>query len=170
MPANPPLGPANSAPPDLIRVGVVSDTHGYLHPQIASALQGVHHIIHTGDIESPESLTTLAQIAPLSPIRGNMDFGGWAAALPTEDFIEVGSILIYALHDLTRITLDPEAAGIRVILSGHTHRPQARWQGDRLYLNPGSASLPRHGLAPTVAILEINGARIAYRIIELAPI
>jgi hypothetical protein len=170
MPVDPPIPTAPSPPPDLLRVGVLSDTHGYLHPQIASALQGVHRIIHTGDIESPEILTALAQMAPLSPIRGNMDFGDWAAALPTEDFIEMGNILIYALHDLTRITLDPEAAGIRVILSGHTHQPQARWQGDRLYLNPGSASLPRHGLAPSVAILEINGARIAYRIIELAPL
>lgn len=170
MPVDPPISTAKSPPPQLIRVGVLSDTHGYLHPQIANVLQGVHRIIHTGDIESPESLTALAQLAPLNPIRGNMDFGDWAAALPTEDFIEVGNILIYALHDLSRITVDPEAAGIRVIISGHTHQPRAHWQGHRLYLNPGSASLPRHGLAPSVAIVEIKGARIGYRIIELEPI
>lgn len=170
MPADPP--PKAAAPPssDLIRVGVLSDTHGYLHPQIPTALADVQRIIHTGDIESPEHLTALAQIAPLNPIRGNMDFGDWAAALPQEDLIEVGSIRIYALHDLSRISVDPEAAGIRVILSGHTHQPQARWQGGRLYLNPGSASLPRHGLAPSVAVLDIRRARIVYRIIELAPI
>ena len=155
---------------DLIRVGVLSDTHGYLHPQIPTALSGVQRIIHTGDIESPEHLTALAKIAPLNPIRGNMDFGDWAAALPQEDLIEVGSVLIYALHDLSRLSVDPEAAGIRVILSGHTHQPQARWQGGRLYLNPGSASLPRRGLAPSVAVLDIHCDRISYHIIELAPI
>ena len=170
MPVDPLTGKGSPRPPAPLRVGVLSDTHGYLHPQIADVLQDVHCIIHTGDIESPQSLATLSQIATLHPVRGNMDFGEWAAALPTEDFIEVGSILIYARHDLTRMTVDPVSAGIRIILSGHTHQPEARWQGDCLYLNPGSASLPRRGWGPTVAILEISGTQITYRMIELNPI
>jgi hypothetical protein len=83
--------------------------------------------------------------------------------------ITVGEITIYALHDLTRLSLDPAAAGIDVILSGHTHQPDASWQGSCLFLNPGSASLPRHGRAPSVAILEIDGSHITHRFFELAP-
>jgi putative phosphoesterase len=151
-------------------VGVVSDTHGYLHPAIAPVFEGVQRIIHTGDIESPAILTALARIAPVNPVRGNMDFGKWAAALPREEVITMGAVTICALHDLTLLSLDPEAAGIDVVLCGHTHRPQASWQGKCLFLNPGSASLPRHGQAPSVAILEIDGSHIDHRFCELEPI
>lgn len=148
-------------------MGVLSDTHGYLNPIIPSVFKDVHRIVHTGDIESPAILTTLARIAPLNPVRGNMDIGKWAAAIPSEDMITEGNATIYALHDLSRLSLDPEAAGINVILSGHTHQPEACWQGGLLYLNSGSASLPRYGHAPSVAIVEIEGSHIRHRFITL---
>ena len=106
-------------------------------------------------------------MAPLDAVRGNMDWGKWASKLPQEDLITIGAISIYALHDLTRLNLDPEVAGIQVVLSGHTHRPDARWRGSCLYLNPGSATLPRDGQAPSVALLEIRGTKIGYRFIAL---
>lgn len=134
---------------------------------IPSVFKGVHRIIHTGDIESPTILTTLSRIAPLDPVRGNMDIGKWAEAIPKEDMIAVGSITIYALHDRSQLSIDPEAAGIDIILSGHTHKPEACRQGKLLYLNPGSASLPRYGHAPSVAILEIEGLYISHRFIAL---
>ena len=170
MPVSPHRKASADAGSGIIRLGVLSDTHGRLHPAIASVFKGVRQIIHTGDIESPAILTALARIAPVSPVRGNMDFGKWAAALPGEDLITAGSVTICALHDLTRLSLDPEAAGIDVVLSGHTHRPEAIWRNGCLFLNPGSASFPRHGQLPSVAILEINGSQISYRFWELGPV
>ncbi len=154
-------------PATTIRVGVIADTHGYLNPAILSIFKGVDRIVHTGDIESPQILAVLARIAALDAIRGNMDFGKWASPLPREDMITIGGITIYALHDLTRLRLDPDAAGVQVVLSGHTHKREASWRGECLYLNPGSASLPRSGLAPSVALLDILGSRINYRFIDL---
>lgn len=170
MPVSVPRNASNGMDAGIIRVGVVSDTHGYLNPAIASIFGGVQRIIHTGDIESPAILTALARIAPVNPVRGNMDLGKWAAALPREDVLTVGGVTICALHDLTRLSLDPESAGIDVVLSGHTHRAEASWQGGCLFLNPGSASLPRHGQAPSVALLAIEGSRIDHRFCELEPI
>ncbi|MBL0715905.1 MAG: metallophosphoesterase [Desulfosarcina sp.] len=167
MPADTPSRPPIKTSQNLIRVGVLSDTHGHLNPDVLTVLEGVDLIIHTGDIDSADILTTLARIAPVYPVRGNMDFGDWVAVIPTEDIIEVGGIMIYARHDLSKISLDPEAAGIRVILSGHTHQPEAYWHADRLYLNPGSASQPRYGHAPSVALLEISGSRLTYHFIVL---
>ncbi len=168
MPADPPCNQANLAPSAAtIRVGVISDTHGYLNPGLVSIFKTVDRIIHTGDIEAPESLDVLAQMAPLDAVRGNMDFGKWAARLPREDLITIGAVSVYALHDLTRLTIDPETAGIQVVLSGHTHRPEARWRGTCLYLNPGSATLPRTGLAPSVALLDIRGCDIKHRFVSL---
>ncbi len=167
MPAEPRRSDSRPSPPAAIRVGVISDTHGYLNSGLVSIFKSVDRIIHTGDIEAPEILQTLAQMAPLNAVRGNMDFGKWASALPREDLITIGVVSVYALHDLTRLSLDPVAAGIQVILSGHTHRPKAHWRGNCLYLNPGSASLPRNGQAPSVAILEIRGPDISYRFVTL---
>ncbi len=151
----------------IIRIGVISDTHGYLNPAVLSIFKAVDRIIHAGDIESPEILTVLARLAPLDAIRGNMDFGKWASPLSREDMLVAGEITIYVLHDLTRLSLDPQAARIQVVLSGHTHQTEAYWRDACLYLNPGSASLPRHGQAPSVALLEIRGTQINYRFITL---
>ena len=167
MPVDTDQSRPDQVPSGMTRVGVLSDTHGFLHPAVSSVFKGVNRIIHTGDSESPHILTALARIAPLDPVRGNMDFGPWAQRIPREDMVTVGEVTIYALHDRTRLSLDPEAAGVDVILSGHTHRPEAFRRGTCLYLNPGSASLPRQGRAPSVAIIEINGSQVSYRFVEL---
>ena len=167
MPVEPRRSGSKPSSSAIIRVGVISDTHGFLNPGLIGVFKAVDRIIHTGDIESPEILDALAQIAPLDAVRGNMDFGKWASKLPREELITIGAISVYALHDLTRLNLDPEAAGIQVVLSGHTHRPEARWRGRCLFLNPGSASLPRNGQAPSVAILDIRRADIGYRFVAL---
>ncbi len=167
MPVDPRHRDATSSSPATIRVGVISDTHGHLNAGLVSIFKSVDRIIHTGDIEAPGILEALAQMAPLDAVRGNMDFGNWASPLPREELITIGAVTVYALHDLTRLDLDPEAAGIQVVLSGHTHRPEAFWRGACLYLNPGSASLPRNGQAPSVAILEICGSDVSYRFIAL---
>ncbi len=167
MPVKPRRSESRPSSSAIIRVGVISDTHGFLNADLPDVFKAVDRIIHTGDIEAPEILDALARMAPLDAVRGNMDWGKWASKLPQEDLITIGAISIYALHDLTRLNLDPEVAGIQVVLSGHTHRPDARWRGSCLYLNPGSATLPRDGQAPSVALLEIRGTKIGYRFIAL---
>jgi putative phosphoesterase len=170
MPADVIRPAPDRATPEGIRLGIISDTHGYLNPAVASIFQGVRHIIHTGDIDAPKILSGLSRLAPVTAVRGNMDFGKWAARLPREEMITFAAVTIYALHDLTTLSLDPAAAGIDIVLSGHTHCPEANWQGNRLYLNPGSASLPRRGQSASVAIVTIDAGRIAHRFFTLADV
>lgn len=149
------------------RIGILSDTHGYLSPAVVAALGNADLIVHAGDIDTPDVLEALKALAPIYPVRGNMDQGRWAASLNEIELIDVDGILMYALHDRSRLDLDPISAGFRVVISGHTHRPHAGYKGDVLFLNPGSAAFPRHGFSPTLALLDIDKDRIGYRFIEL---
>ncbi len=151
---------------DSVKVGVLSDTHGHLDSQVLDALTGTDLILHAGDIDNPKVLKSLADIGHVCPVRGNMDFGNWTQALPSEEYIEAGGTLIYMIHDLSHIGLDPEASGIRVVVSGHTHRPSLIEKNGVIYLNPGSASFPRGGHHPSVAIVDIANHRILCRHID----
>jgi putative phosphoesterase len=122
-----------------ILIGVISDTHGLLRPEALQALRGSEHIIHAGDVGSSEILDELATIAPVTAIRGNVDKDVWARRLPETEVVEIGGVLIYVLHDLTRLDLKPEAAGFRVVISGHSHVPKQETRDGVLYFNPGSA-------------------------------
>ena len=148
---------------DALTLGVLSDTHGHVDEAARAILGCADLILHAGDIDGPAVLATLEAMAPVVAVRGNMDRGAWAEHLPDEEIVEAGLIRIYVIHDLTRISLVPEAADIRVVVSGHTHRPQIREKDGVLYLNPGSASLPRGGHRATVALVEITGQEIACR-------
>ncbi|MFZ7126801.1 MAG: metallophosphoesterase family protein [Desulfobacterales bacterium] len=150
-----------------LRLGIISDTHGYLPQGVSEVFHGMDLILHAGDIDKPGLLESVRRIAPVAAVKGNMDTGGWAAALKSAELIEVGGVLIFILHDRSRIDLDPLAAGIQVVISGHTHRPEAERDSGVFYLNPGSASFPRFGLLPTVAILEIRNGGVSHRFIEL---
>jgi hypothetical protein len=148
-------------------IGVLSDTHGVLSDAAKEALRGVDQIIHAGDVDGPAVLKTLRTIAPVSAVRGNMDHGSWAEVLHPEDMISLNGTMIYVLHDLDRLDLDPVAAGIEVVISGHTHRPDIRFIRDVLYLNPGSASHGRRGNPPSIAILDLGSDRVSPRIVPL---
>ncbi len=139
------------------KIGVISDTHGLLRKGAVAALQGVDMIIHAGDSGGSEILDALLQIAPLKAVRGNCDFGPWAAGLPEELFVETDGGYLYVIHDLFRMNLDAAAAGIRIVVSGHTHAPEIFWKDDVLFLNPGSAGPVRSGRPPALAILETEG-------------
>lgn len=148
-------------------IGVLSDTHGHIEQSALEILRATDLILHAGDLDRPEVLNKLKSIAPVVAVRGNMDTGPWSQDLPLEEFVEAGDVLIYLIHDLSRITLVPETAGIRVVVSGHTHRPQGTDKNGVLYLNPGSASFPRGGHKGGLALLEITGRKIVWRYIEL---
>jgi len=148
-------------------VGVISDTHGLLRPQVAEAFRGTDLIVHAGDIDRPEVLEALREIAPVKAVRGNMDYNEWADALPAKDIIEIGEVFLYVLHDLYKLDLDPEAAGFHAVISGHTHQPLIEKKNGLLFLNPGSAGPPRRNSPVSLALLRINGTSLDARIVEI---
>ena len=150
-----------------IRVGVISDTHGLLRPEALRALRGSDIIIHAGDIGTAEVLERLRRVAPTFVVRGNNDRGRWAAKLPLTETVEVGNLRLYVLHELLRLDVDPIAAGVAVVVSGHSHRPSIRRRAGILYLNPGSAGPRRFTLPVSVALLGIAGQRTRPRIVTL---
>jgi putative phosphoesterase len=148
-------------------VGVVSDTHGLLRPEVYDLFKDVDSIIHAGDIDRPSTLEELQSIAPVIAVRGNMDDYSWAHELPEREVVEIGSILLYVLHDINRLDLEPSAVGIRIVVSGHSHRPSIREQDGVLYLNPGSAGPNRFRNPVSVAFLDIKGNSVQARIAKL---
>lgn len=148
-------------------VGVVSDTHGLVRPELLDALQGVERIVHAGDVGGKEVLAALKAIAPVVAVRGNMDRERWASKLRYTEAVTVGNVLIYIVHDLAALELDPAAAGIRVVVSGHTHQPALVERGGVLYINPGAAGPRRFKLPVSMAVLEIDGDRVESRFVKL---
>lgn len=148
-------------------IGVISDTHGLLRPEAVDALRGSRHIIHAGDVGSPDILEKLFQIAPVTAVRGNIDKEAWARILPETEVIELGGISIYALHDLARLDLKPQAAGFSVVISGHSHRPQQETRDGVLFFNPGSAGPRRFKLPISVGRLVIEHGKVRGELVEL---
>jgi putative phosphoesterase len=140
-----------------MKIGIISDTHGLLRPQAAERFSGVHHIIHAGDIGQPGVISELRKIAPVTAVRGNIDRGDWAAHYPDTALIKLGGRCLYVLHNIQELDLDPVAAGIDVVVSGHSHRPRSETVGGVLYLNPGSAGPRRFNLPIALATLELIG-------------
>jgi hypothetical protein len=138
-------------------IGILSDTHGLLRPEACERLAGVDHIIHAGDIGRPEVISGLRELAPTTAIRGNVDTGGWAAEYPDTAKLTFGGRSIYVLHNVNELDLDAAAAGVDVVVSGHSHRPKIETVGGVLYLNPGSAGPRRFTLPIALATLELTG-------------
>lgn len=150
-----------------MRVGVISDTHGLLRPEAVAALKDADHILHAGDVGEKEILVRLRHIAPVTAIRGNIDHSGPCAQLPETEFVELGGVNIYMLHDRNALDLDPRAAGIAAVVSGHSHQPLIERVKDVLYFNPGSAGPRRFSLPVSVGFLEIRNGKIEPRLVML---
>ena len=148
-------------------IGVISDTHGLLRPEALVALQGSDLLVHAGDIGSPDVIGTLQDLAPVFAVRGNVDGEAWASRFPKTQVVEVGGVLLYVLHDVNKLNLDPVAANFRVVISGHSHRPSVTTHHNVLYLNPGSAGRRRFRLPVTVAKLVVEAGLPYAEIIEL---
>ena len=138
-----------------------------LRPEALDTLRGSDHIIHAGDIGAPEILEKLATIAPVTAIRGNVDRAAWARKLAETEVVELDGISIYGLHDLAALDLKPEAAGFKVVISGHSHVPKQETKNGVLYLNPGSAGPRRFKLPVSVGRITIRGGKIAAEILTL---
>jgi hypothetical protein len=148
-------------------LGVISDTHGLMRPEAITALAGVEMIIHAGDIGTPEVLDALHAIAPVVAVRGNNDKGEWAHALPETEVVEVGGVVLYVLHDVKTLDLDPAAAGFHAVISGHSHQPTITTRQGILYMNPGSAGPRRFKLPISVARLIVRGDTLDAQLVEL---
>jgi len=153
---------------DKINIGIISDTHGSLSHKALSTLNRADVIVHAGDFDTPEVLSALEKLCPVIAVRGNMDYGDWAANLPTADMVELGGIHLYILHNLHALDLDPNTADVKVVVSGHTHQAAAVQSNGVLFLNPGSPTSPRHGTDASVAMLQVVQGRLRYHFIEVA--
>ena len=152
-----------------MRIGVIADTHGLLRPEALNALKGVDHILHAGDVGDPAILESLATIAPVTAIRGNIDCSGPCASLPATEAVSFPGHLVYILHSIADLDLDPAAAGISAVISGHSHKPGIETRKSVLYLNPGSAGPRRFSLPITLAILRFSPEELSAEIIPLIP-
>jgi uncharacterized protein len=150
-------------------IGVLSDTHGLLRPELLAALAGVDHILHAGDIGNPEILSTLRSIAPVTAIRGNIDTHGPCSHLPATEAIELAGCLLYMVHSREDLDLNPREAGIAAVIYGHSHKPSIEHHHGVLYLNPGSAGPRRFNLPITCALLRITNAHPQAEILPLLP-
>jgi len=149
------------------RIGVISDTHGLLRKEAVEALRGSELIIHAGDVGKPKILEELRKIAPVVAVRGNVDTEPWALALPETAVAEAGAVLIYVLHDVKALDLNPAAAGFRIVVSGHSHKSGKTQSGGVLYINPGSAGPRRFQLPVTVARLNLGEQPWKVEFVEL---
>jgi putative phosphoesterase len=152
-----------------MRIGLISDTHGLLRPEALDFLAGSEHIVHGGDIGGPDILERLAAIAPLTVVRGNNDTALWAKSIPETARIDLGGVGIFVIHDLKELGIDPAARGVRVVVSGHSHKPACVERGGVLYVNPGSAGRRRFTLPIAAGELLIDGGRVEARLVTLLP-
>ena len=150
----------------MIRIGLISDTHGLLRPEAVDVLRGSDFIVHAGDI-GEDVLEPLATIAPVTAVRGNNDRAPWAARITETEELRFGEVTLHVLHDLADLCLDPRAAGIDVVVTGHSHRPKVERRGGVLYVNPGSAGPVRFNLPISVALMQVAGKEVTVRIVEL---
>ena len=147
----------------MIRIGLISDTHGLLRPEALDVLRGSDFIVHAGDI-GEGVLEPLAAIAPVTAVRGNNDRAPWAARLAETDTLRFGEVTLHVLHDLA--DLGP-TTGVDVVVSGHSHKPKIERRSGVLYVNPGSAGPVRFKLPVSVALLQVIGGEVTARIVEL---
>ncbi|MFP5234722.1 MAG: metallophosphoesterase family protein [Acidobacteriota bacterium] len=141
-----------------MKIAVLSDTHGLLRPEVLPALEGVDSILHLGDVGDPKILDTLAAIALLTAIRGNIDREGRCSRLPETEVVLLDGAYIYLLHNIDGLHLDPAAAKFAAVLFGHSHKAEIRRHKGVLYFNPGSCGPRRFNLAVTMGYLHLSGA------------
>jgi uncharacterized protein len=151
-------------------IGVISDTHGLLRPEAIRALRGAEHILHAGDVGDSAILDALREIAPVTAIRGNVDGMGACAELPATDLVELGGRLFYLVHSVHDLDISPAAAGVAMVVSGHSHKASVEVRDGVTYLNPGSAGPRRFSLPVTVAFVTVEDSQdsLEASVLELA--
>ena len=151
----------------MTRLGVIADTHGLMRPEALAALRASDLIIHAGDIGEPAGLISLRASAPVVAVRGNNDRAAWARRLPESRTLRVGAIRVHVVHDVKDLAVDLERAQIRLVVSGHSHRPSIRDDQGVLFVNPGSAGPRRFALPISVARCLVRRDRVEARLIRI---
>jgi uncharacterized protein len=151
---------------EMKRIGLISDTHGLLRPEALTFLRGCDAIIHGGDI-GEGVLEQLEPLAPVTAVRGNNDNGTWAERICETEMVELGGLFVYAIHDLSQLDIDPTAAGVRVVVYGHSHKPLVETRDGVLYINPGSAGPRRFTLPIAAGELIVGGSSLSGRVVDL---
>jgi len=145
-----------------VRLGVISDTHGLLRPEVFEAFRGVDHILHGGDVGKVEILTELEALAPVTAVYGNVDGFDLRGRLPQVAELELDGFAIVVTHGdqfdrPTPAKLHAAFPKAEIIVYGHTHKPLLELV-DRTVtvMNPGGAGRPRFGIAPSVGVMELE--------------
>lgn len=155
-------------------IGVVSDTHGYLNPNLLELLRGVEHILHAGDIGDGQIIEDLGRIAPVTAVRGNNDREGPASLYPLEATELLGGHRFLLTHQvkLPKHMDDPafkgyKDAGVDVVVYGHSHMAVQQNMGGVLFFNPGAAGKRRFKVVPSIGFLTVEQEQIEGRIVLL---
>ena len=143
-----------------LKIAVLSDTHGLLRPEVLDACRGVDAILHAGDVGDPAILARLGELAPVTAIRGNIDVSGVCAALPPTEMVSLGNTTLYMVHALADLDINPVAAGVQVVVSGHSHKYAEETRNGVLYMNPGSVGPRRFRLPITMAYFHLAGSQV----------
>jgi uncharacterized protein len=152
------------------RIGIISDTHGLLRPDALTALRGVDHILHAGDVGDPTILDQLRTVAPVTAVRGNIDVHGECSRLPATEAVTLHGHTFYMLHDRHALDLDPAAAGFAAVISGHSHQPLIEWRHEVLFMNPGSAGPRRFSLPISLGLVTVRGGALIPELVPLLSI
>ena len=155
-------GGVSGARSNMVRIGLVSDTHNLLRPEVLAFLQGSDHIVHAGDICGPQVIEALSRLAPLTVVRGNNDRGAWAEQIPEAATVELAGVIVHVVHDIADLVLP---AGARVVVTGHSHRPRVEERDGVVYVNPGSAGPRRFKLPISAGELLVEGERVMPRLV-----
>jgi putative phosphoesterase len=150
-----------------MKIGLIADTHGLLRPEALAALAGCEQIVHAGDIGKPEILDALGRLAPLTAVRGNNDRGDWAEALPHSVELELDGVRLFVVHEAADLPAGLAERGVRVAISGHSHKPLIEERDGVLLVNPGSAGPRRFKLPVTVGVLHVEGDRLRAERVDL---
>jgi uncharacterized protein len=151
--------------PDARNVVILGDTHGLLRPEVSEHLSGIDLILHSGDVGQMTVLHRLKQFAPVIAVRGNVD--DHLAGLPETELVSIHGHLVYLLHVLANLDLDPVVAGVAMIVSGHSHQPVIRKAKGVLYVNPGSVGPRRFKLPVCFVRAEFSETGIETNLINL---
>jgi uncharacterized protein len=150
-------------------VGLISDTHGFLRSEALRPLQGCELIVHAGDIGEEAVLERLRSVAPVTAVRGNIDKGAWAQKLPKTAALEIDHVGVYVIHDINELDVVPEAAGFKVVVSGHSHHPSIQERNGVLFVNPGSAGPRRFNLPVSLALMYVEDRSVEVQLVTLDP-
>ena len=146
-------------------IGVVSDTHGLVRPELLDALAGCDAIVHAGDVGGDEVLEALRAIAPVTVVRGNNDRD--MPQLPEEATLVVRGRRIHVVHDIADLSIDAPAAKVDLVVYGHSHRPRLEERAGVTYLNPGSAGPRRFNLPIAAARVRLTDGGLEPELVEL---